>query len=556
MSAAGVQSDPYGGLSNPYKFDFSNPMAVPNTKSSRPGVAAFPEKRTVDPPQIKTSSTTDRKKTNAQIVYTRVTKKHHQLRSGAPEGVVFVSRSFSEYDGTGINRRSIVFGLEAVNKELEESAKLRGNNPLDVWRIVEVLREWTVDGVLLGLHEEVVKEDALNVCIAGHCLVRNMFDTENVFPMDMCYVCLVAELRDAGKASEHFGFSYIPCTSRVFADHNIAGTVLSLGKTKMNSDAISRVVGAWKIGRVVDSAAVKERDQHSLTVNVCIEWVDWRVLLEEFPDAGVASKWLKIPGAPRPNPCEVFHWPTRLYQEDGTLEPPSIPERSLYEIKMDKHIDEENKKRCAFIGPSMLIGPMLPPALEAPSGSEAPSGPAAPPKPEPAPEEPATPEEPSAPAAPPEPLAPPKPTPASTVKKPSSPGKKPTDSGQPASKKRRAESQGSPPGPLNPATVADAKDRARKILDETYQSIDKIIDYLKNTTVSDQSELPDWFKKLKSDIVSFRIRFSKIVYRHEKGQLKDDSGFLDTLMEVASALQEFQRKNPVQDSGASRVVYF
>ena len=83
-----------------------------------------------------------------------------------------------------------------------------------------------------------------------------------------------------------------------------------------------------------------------------------------------------------------------------------------------------------------------------------------------------------------------------------------------------------------------------------------MIYYLKNTTVSDQSELADWYKKLKSDIVSFRIRFSKIVYRHEKGQFRDDSGVLDTLMEVASALQEFQRRNPVQDSGASRVVSF
>ena len=34
------------------------------------------------------------------------------------------------------------------------------------------------------------------------CLARNVFDAEAVFPMDSCYVCLVASLEEAGSADE------------------------------------------------------------------------------------------------------------------------------------------------------------------------------------------------------------------------------------------------------------------------------------------------------------------------------------------------------------------
>ena len=348
ISAASVLSDPYGGLRNPYQYKSSGSVVVPEINTGRPGVAAFPETRTLDAPQIKTSSATDRKKTNAQLCYARVTKKHHQRQAGQPGGVVFVSKSFSEYDGTGIYRRSVIFGLDAVNLELSLSAKLYTRDaasPLDDWRLVNTLREWTPDGVLLGLHREIVDEDTLNVCVHGHCMATNVFDKENVFPMDTCFLCMVAELSDQ-QDQPHYTFKYVPCTSRAFADHNIHDTHLSRRKHPIH-DLVGKVVGAWKIGRIVDSALVDQPDERSIALSVSVEWVGWRSLKEQYPWCGIAETWINYDiTSPYPYSfCQVFNWPS-VVTKDGVIEEPTVPERSKYEVVLDKHVAANDERRC------------------------------------------------------------------------------------------------------------------------------------------------------------------------------------------------------------------
>lgn len=455
MSSLVEGSYPYGGLSNPYKFNSDNPVLVPKIKSGRPGVAAFPEKRTVDAPQIKTSSTTDRKKSNAQICYTRVTKKHHQLRAGVPGGAVFVSRTFSEYDGTGMARRSVVFGLDAVNAELRQYAKLYtkdAKSPLDDWRSVKALREWTLDGIVLGLHKELVEDNVLNICVSGNCLATNVFDYEHVFPLDTCFLCLVAEQRDFKQPSEHFRFEYVPCTSTSFSDPKISGTVLSRSASRLSTDILRRMVGAWKLGRVVDTAAVKTTGQHSLTLSVNVEWVGWRALRDEFQDAGIGSGWLAFEEAPLFKPAVLFNWPSKVHE--GGLEPPSIPERSEYEIKMDKRIAKELKERSV----SMVT------AISSSSTPEVVGWPN-------------------------------------------------------RGIKRTIESQSPPTSPVSKYVKERALEEAGVIIKETNKDVDYIIKYLKEKKVASLSDLEDesWFAPLKKAVYTFKMRYAKVVYKNEQG---------------------------------------
>lgn len=99
------------------------------------------------------------------------------------------------------------------------------------------------------------------------------------------------------------------------------------------------MVGAWKVGKVLDTAA-RRKDVYNggpidtaeqLTVNVCIEWCDWRVLrrLTNREDIGGyvsgAAMWLSsIPGQTKAKDDKtemifyvdkdegrIFHWPTQ-----------------------------------------------------------------------------------------------------------------------------------------------------------------------------------------------------------------------------------------------------
>ena len=484
ISQVYVQSDPYGGLNAPYLFKELESPLPSQIPFKHPGVSGPPEKRTLDAPLIQSSSSTDRKKANAQICYARVSRQVNKTtnKAGAPECAVFVSRSFSEYDGSGINRRSVVFGLTEVNEELKDKAKLVAATPLDEWRAVDVLREWTLDGVLLGRHKLVVQEDTLNVCVAGHCMARNLFDSENVFPMDTCFLCLIAEIMDAGLPTEHFGFSYVPCTSRSFSDTDIAGTHVARKRPTLSEAQITRVVGAWKLGRVVDNASVKERDQHSLTLSVAIEWVDWRALKEQFPLAGVADEWLRMPGAPRWNPCELFNWPSKV-EKDEPLESPSIPPRNEDELRLDKHIKDEDAKRCAFVGPFVQAGgvPPMPPADT------------------------------------------------KRIKRTASD----TDlfDKQP------------PLSPPQKRVVEEAGKDAIQLIEETNEDKSDWNNYLQ-TTIGLEVEMEPWTLRMKRKLVAYVIKYASVIHKIERGYVDDKDGRVTQVVDANRYMETFERNNP------------
>ena len=311
MLEVSVSSDPYKGLFAQYKSE-SDSVVPKEIRFKHPGTKAPPEKRTLDAPPIETSKSTDRKKTNPLVCYTRVTPLDSQRACGETEGCVFVSRHGTMFTGEGHIKRSLVASLDVLNAmlEKEDDAVLpAGLNPLDDWRSVAKLREWTLDGVLLSHRNEANVSDVLNVGVEGPCSVRNVFDKMQVLITDVCYIALVFDPKTIGERR----FKYVPCTCRTFAEPDAFAKNLTHVKKphELTLDLRRRLVGCWKVGKVMDSAAVKLPDQHTLTVNVKIEWIGWRALRQQYPGAEIGRPF-GLGVCASDNPCLLFYWPTKV----------------------------------------------------------------------------------------------------------------------------------------------------------------------------------------------------------------------------------------------------
>lgn len=360
VAAVSPSSDPFRGLSSRFLQPSSSaPVPSGSLGSSFPfaGKPAFPAvaSKTIDVPEIRTSVTTDRKKTNALVCYTRVTPLDSELAAGDTEGCVFVSSNERMCAGEGNCTRSLVAEIPVVNKMLAEDADAKlsaATHPLDGWRAVETLRHWSLDGVLLSHRNEANKSDVLNVGVQGPCSARNVFDPVAVFAADTCYVALVAEasyeLNAEGIYERCYRFKYVPCTSRCLADpaafrRSLAST--SAKAPELTAEMTERVVGCWKLGRVLDASAVRLREQHTLTVDVRVEWVGWRHLRQLYAETNVGGRWLSLPGAPRDNSCVLFSWPTRVVK-NGPLEEPTRPALTQAEQRFNKSAVQDEEKRC------------------------------------------------------------------------------------------------------------------------------------------------------------------------------------------------------------------
>ena len=364
IAAVSSDGDRFGGLRAPYKRNYSNSPLLEGFAFAHPGRPTPPDVNAVAVPAIQASVSTDRKKTNAQIVYTRITPLDSHLVAGKAEGCVFVSRSQMMHTNTGPEKRSLVAGLEAVNLRLAEhvpdSQLAVAYNPLDQWRRLPELREWPLDGVLLGLDNEVNASQTLNVCVAGPCPVRNVFREDIVMPLDYCYLMLVAELRHKGKPDAHWHFQYVPCTSRTLAEPGERGQRMLARVPALTEEQRWHAVGGWRLGRVMDGKAVDAIDQKTLTIDVRIEWIGWRALQLEYPDSQIGgvprrSGLLARAGAPLSvNTCLTFHWPTAMPDKrDDPIEAPSKPPMNDLELgingRMTKNVHaiaDEQRRGC------------------------------------------------------------------------------------------------------------------------------------------------------------------------------------------------------------------
>jgi hypothetical protein len=273
------------------------------------------------------------------------------------------------YTGTGYERRSLVASLDLVNQMLDEEADAFLSvafNPRDDWRAVERLREWTPDGVLLGLDNEVNASQVLNVCVAGPCPARNVFDKESVYVMDWCYLMLVAELALDANGAPAYKFQYVPCTTRALSEPDIFRNAACLTRkpSSLTRDQRRMAVGGWRLGRIMDTAAVVKSDQHSLTLDVRIEWVGWRALKLDYPDSEVADGLPALPAASNSS-CILFHWPTSIGKHPADpLPAPSTVPMNLDEIRLNKNAIAD--ETCRVCPPQLVIPPVPPPPLPPP----------------------------------------------------------------------------------------------------------------------------------------------------------------------------------------------
>ena len=335
LAAASANSDPFGGLVNSYRV--SEALFPSGVGPKHPGKTVFPQNRTVGVPQIRASVATNWKKTNASIVYTRVTPMDSKFNAGKAEGLVFLSRNTGGVCGHYTNRRYLMASIDVVNKQLEdvsnETTLPAAANVGDDWRLVPKLREWCPDGVLKGLNNEENSFVDLNVCIEGVCAVRNVFDKERMLVLDSCYVMLVAVKHAEGTPDECWKFKYVPCTSRPLIDHEFYGTLMAVEAPSITKEETWSVVGGWRVGKVVDRSAVVASDQQTITLDVDIRWEGWRALREMYPDAGIGSN---IIDCSDDDPLKLFNWPS--FVDDSALEAPYEPTKSDAELKMDKNV--------------------------------------------------------------------------------------------------------------------------------------------------------------------------------------------------------------------------
>ena len=136
------------------------------------------------------------------------------------------------------------------------------------------------------------------------------------------------------------------------------------------------LVGAWKIGKVLDIAATKKDSYYGgpvdtsdrITVNVDLEFKDWRQLRREFDNGRIgrdipgAIEWGGGPGSGGAGGVEhlpvgafeedegfVLKWPTAYVKPSGGADPKSVQDanRPIDPMTIDEAVRGSNKKRKA-----------------------------------------------------------------------------------------------------------------------------------------------------------------------------------------------------------------
>lgn len=357
LSAASSGSDRFGGLEG-YLFGGRGPPphAAATEQWTNPSKAAAVPGQQVPAPKITASAAHPGRKTNTSIVYTRVCSQNAARIAGMPGNVTFVSKNLSAYAGTGTERRSVMAGLDAVNTRLVQRDDGRTTVPLyksdgvewnpyrDMWNIQE-LDEWRLDGVVGGnpplsgdptsdaIDGRLEATEAMNICLQGPASVLNVFQASKGFdqriaPLDELFVGLFAT-----RHVDHWSFQYHP-----FA-------VQALREPERNMlRGLGDLVGAWRLGRILDTKAAQGgwggrsgKQEHRLTVNVCVEWLYTLVQVpkETHPvdssgnycfDATLGMRYGTEGHMPCPNPvlnAQFAPWPPEKESADAEEESPA-----------------------------------------------------------------------------------------------------------------------------------------------------------------------------------------------------------------------------------------
>ena len=381
IAAVSERSDPFGGLDGYIQSLRGAPNRVPGGRPEFAGAKTQPGAQ-VPVPDIKTSSATPGAKTNSVIPYARVTPMDSKFNASRPGFPSFVAKTGSMPLGrnggrqTLPERRSLCASLESVNqlltmdgsdddryRTLQGPDEFSALNPLDEWRLVPFLNEWRLDGVALGVDTEENLSQVLNVAVGGVCRqVVNIFGGRRA-PLETLYIGLVARLDDV---TNRFVFEYVPFGENLLSSRLAQKTGTSAGSSCFDDQThpllrpeagrdgsgnlrddltgIERMVGAWRLGVVTDTASVRDsssiRDmpersldqsymqlpvaEHNVSAEIVVEWVDWRSLIRRYPDCIVGRDHMlrSVPVI-----CGIVY----NFPHEDVYEPPSDPDILLYE---------------------------------------------------------------------------------------------------------------------------------------------------------------------------------------------------------------------------------
>lgn len=179
------------------------------------------------------------------------------------------------------------------------------------WAAVKTLTEWTLDGVLISVDDEVevvraVEEPRwahdhgilLNVAVAGPTPMRNTvweaensrepheYDTQhvdnNIPVLDNVFVGLFANrVIENFNLTQKIEFKYKLFSGRkLYIKRNLAD-----GPTQINFEQLA---GAWRVGTVMDTRLTKTVER-MMTINVCAEWWTKAKLTAKYEDPYVEA---------------------------------------------------------------------------------------------------------------------------------------------------------------------------------------------------------------------------------------------------------------------------
>lgn len=182
------------------------------------------------------------------------------------------------------------------------------------WRAVSMLSDWSLDGVVINVDDEVDISDRyypktgrddgvlVNTCIQGPTPMRNtppgadvyreggkcvtQHVDDNLQIMDKVFVGLFGIQEDYPMANRTVGtrirFEYRLFTgcqySRAAVEKDFTG--LPIGNAKGLVD-IDQLWGAWRVGSVMDTHLSRDQER-MMQINVCVEWWSLQMLEDQF----------------------------------------------------------------------------------------------------------------------------------------------------------------------------------------------------------------------------------------------------------------------------------
>jgi hypothetical protein len=222
------------------------------------------------------------------VPYMRVCSKDASRISGKPGMVTFVHSHQSAYAGCGTDRRSLMCGLDTLNFRLSEHRLGQTTLPLARdpkmdWREVEELRKWRLDGIVLGnpdmdntnptfdrvMDGEPTETAAMNICVQGICSALNVFLPSTSMQVQLTALdeVFIGLFYESNIAKGYYTYRYEPLS------------VKALWYPEMGYYDLTKLVGLWKVGKVMDTKAAvggwpnADKKEHRVTLNVNIEWI-------------------------------------------------------------------------------------------------------------------------------------------------------------------------------------------------------------------------------------------------------------------------------------------